>query len=1314
MPIVPVRVRAPGGLKMVESYALLDSGSTSTFCRESLLDALGVKGSLEPVTLSTLQGDRVRSTSRVTNLEVVNDDGSITELVRVMSRPSLPIGPEHRGTAEEATHWPHLKDVPIKPPLETDVVELLVGVDVPDALRPLKTISGAPGQPFAVRTELGWTISGPLGRGPSPEARNFGALAVGESARESGGADPVVGSDRSSNAEDLAALLRRFWDHEGEDVYDPSKGSSIQDGSVMDLWLARGRKTDGHFELPIPFRDEKPQFPNSEEMARKRLGSLRKRLARDAELHRRYHESLQGLLDDGYAEEVPEDELSRADGKVWYLPHFCVINPQKEKVRVVFDCAASHRGTSLNAKVLSGPDLTNNLIGVLSRFRLHPVAFMADIEAMFHQVRVPKEDRDVLRYLWFPGGRLDAQPKVYRMRAHLFGGTWSPSVCAHALRLAAKEDAAGEKEAITEAVLNNFYVDDCLKSAGTPQEAKELALGLQKKLRKGGFRLTKWTSNCEEVLDSFPPEERSKEARNSSSLPTEEKALGVYWNVEEDAFTYRVIPMEKPLTRRGVLSMVSSVYDPLGFASPFILRARLLVQELARRRMEWDQPIKDEHLLTWWKSWVDGLPSMREVKVPRCLRPVGEEVRSAEEITESRLHHFADASEDAYGVVSYLRTTYSDGHIHTALVMAKTRLAPLKPLTIPRLELQAATLATKMDRSLKKELGIALEPSQFWTDSTTVLRYISNEEKRFQTFVANRVAEIRGRTEVQDWHYVPTAQNPADDASRGSLPQEWCKERWLTGPAFLQDPPELWPASPLLETVEDEDPEVKAAPVCLAAAEEGEDPLERLLRYFSDWTRMRKAVARLLLCRDALLRRGTCTRALTPQDLERAERAIIRHVQLSAFPDEMRALEEGRKLPAKSRLKPHTPKLTDGLMVSAGRLKHSSLPECAVCPFLLPASHPVATVIARHHHIRTGHAGRDFTLAETRQRFWILRARHMIQRMIGKCVTCRRRAAQANTQQMADLPEDRVAPGGPAFVDVGVDYFGPFYTTRGRARLRRYGCIFTCLSSRAVHLEMAHDLTTSSFINCLTRFISRRGKPTKIRADNGTNFTGAERELREAVEGLDQDAISRDLLSQEIEWDFNPPHASHMGGVWERQIRSVRRVMAGLAGQDRFTDETLHTLMVAVEGILNNRPLVPVTEDPQSLEALTPNQLLMVRNNRGPAGEFNRPDLRRRWRMVQYWANIFWQRWLREYLPTLRRRTKWMDPERNVTVGDLVLVIDYTAPRDDWKLGRVVETLPGDDGLVRRARVFTGNRELLRPISRLCVLEEVANEARPE
>ena len=406
-----------------------------------------------------------------------------------------------------------------------------------------------------------------------------------------------------------------------------------------------------------------------------------------------------------------------------------------------------------------------------------------------------------------------------------------------------------------------------------------------------------------------------------------------------------------------------------------------------------------------------------------------------------------------------------------------------------------------------------------------------------------------------------------------------------------------------------------------------------------------------------------------------------------------------------------TPRMRGGLIVAAGRLKNAQVSEDARCPVILPKDHHVSELLVRHIHQRSGHSGREYVVAELRQKYWVTGATSLVKKVLSGCVTCRRRSAQPGGQQMADLPADRVTPGGPAFTKVGVDYFGPFAVKRGRGTEKRYGCLFTCLTTRAVHIEVAHSLTTSSFLNCLYRFMARRGRPQLIRSDNGLNFVGAERELRRALDALDQGRIRDQLLDRGIQWMFNPPHASHMGGVWERQIRTVRRVLDGLTREQRMDDDMLHTLMTTAEGIVNDRPITTVSSDPSDLEALTPNHLLLLRPATAPPGLFRPEDLdrKKRWRQVQYLADLFWRRWTREYLPLLRRRTKWTEPGRNVQAGDVVLVHEHMLPRNEWSLGRVVEVYPGADGLVRVAKVRTKNTELVRPVAKLSVLEETAH-----
>ena len=311
---------------------------------------------------------------------------------------------------------------------------------------------------------------------------------------------------------------------------------------------------------------------------------------------------------------------------------------------------------------------------------------------------------------------------------------------------------------------------------------------------------------------------------------------------------------------------------------------------------------------------------------------------------------------------------------------------------------------------------------------------------------------------------------------------------------------------------------------------------------------------------------------------------------------------------------------------------------------------------------------------------------------------------------MSDLPEERVTPSTRPFVHVGVDCFGPFFVKRGRGREKRYGCIFTCLTMRAVHIEKLASLDTDSFMNAFMRFRSRRGDVEHIRSDNGTNFTAGEKELREAIEQWNSSAKLREyFLLKEIKWDFNPPSASHMGDIWERQIRTVRKTLDALMKDQILDDEQLDTLFCEVESIVNSRPMTPVSTDPQDSEPLTPNHLLLLHSGPStPPGSFNKHDLyAKRWRHVQFLADLFWRRWTKEYLPLLQLRQKWLTPKPNISVGDVVLVVDEQAPRKTWPLAKVVNTFPGRDGLTRSAEVQTRWTVLKRPIHKLCVLEGV-------
>jgi len=449
-------------------------------------------------------------------------------------------------------------------------------------------------------------------------------------------------------------------------------------------------------------------------------------------------------------------------------------------------------------------------------------------------------------------------------------------------------------------------------------------------------------------------------------------------------------------------------------------------------------------------------------------------------------------------------------------------------------------------------------------------------------------------------------------------------------------------------------------------------------------------------------------RRLSVKDLQQAEEAIFRYDQRLHFGDEIKALMSNASVPSHSCILRLEPFIDDKrIMRVGGRLVHAPMPEQTKQQILLAAKSHVALLLVRYtHESETRHSGTEMVLAFVRQKFWITKARRVIKSVLSRCVTCKMLYARPKQQMMANLPPERVTPNSPPFRNVGVDCFGPFHVKRGRSTEKRYGCIFTCLAVRAVHVEMLASLDADSFINGVARFVSRRGLPELIRCDNGTNFVGGSNELSASMDEWNSKVTER-LMQRKIQFKFNTPRASHHGGVWERQIRSIRRIMSAIVLNSTLDDERLATIFCEVESIINSRPLTRASDCPSDDPPLTPNHLLLAYQvQRLPPGVFTMKDIyTRRWRHVQHVVNHFWTRWTREYIANIQHRQKWLQPSINLKVDDIVLVVDELTHRNQWPLGRIVQVFTGPDGLVRSATVKTQSSVLKRPVTKLCFLE---------
>ena len=1291
-----ISVKVRYGNETTTTYALLDSGSQRTFCEKGLARRLGASGPREVLPIQTLSSgsDPAFVDGMLIPLSVRSlGRGREVELHEVLTVDKIPLRATAVPTALELQEMQHLKGVELHE-LQDKTVGLLIGLDNPSIVRACENRYGGEGKPDAMLTALGWTLFG-VGSSAQDENRCLHVSSLNNDELCVSPYDNVIscGLDCDNSREDRLAL-------------------EIMNKSVQ--------LVNGHFQLPLLWRDKRALLPNSRAVAERRLGSLKRRLSRDAQLHQRYAETMQMYIERGYAEPVLEG--TGAGVRRWFLPHHPVMNPNKpDKVRIVFDCASRSCGVTLNDLLMQGPQLMNNLVGVLTRFRLGNIALVADIEAMFHQVMVAPEDRDALRFLWWPGGDLAEMPRVYRMAVHLFGATSSPSCASFCLRRVLEECGEDCSMRTKEIISRSFYVDDCLASVSSEEEAVRVIAELRQVLSRCGFNLTKWISNSETVLATIPSENRAEGAKLLSLEGScKERVLGVQWEVASDCLCVKIAIPNKPYTRRGILAMTHSVFDPLDMVAPVLVEPKLLLRELCNHG--WDDQIDDDKIKRW-QTWLGSLCQLEGLSIPRCFRPPNYHGK-----VKYQLHCFGDASEMSYGAVAYLRVADESGRVmHCSFIMGKSHLAPNPRTTIPRLELLAAVTVVRLRRFLEDQLPIAFDAIYLWTDSSAVLQSINSRRKRFPVFVANRLAEIERQSLVSEWRHVPSRLNPADEVSRGVSAQSFVKSsRWLTGPEFLLKPENHWPEQ-LKDKIDlpDDSPmferKVNVVSAVISANKIVDSPVDHLIKYFSSWHKLKRAVAWWIRFADYIRMlkvqgssksetRVSKFQDISANELREAEIRLVRYDQRLGLPHLVNALTAGKTATnavCPLSVKKLSPFLESGLVRVGGRLEAAPVEYDRCHPILLSGESYITELIVKHYHEAVGHAGVSHTFSALRARYWILGGSVAVRSVLAKCLSCRRNFRPCEQQIMADLPAARLQVGQPPFFHTGVDLFGPFLVKQGRSVVKRYGCIFTCMTMRAVHLEVVHSLSADSFISALRRFIGRRSNVAHIHSDNGSNFTGADKILKEAIQGWNQHRIGGFLLQREIDWHFNTPRASHFGGAWERLIRSVRKVLRSLYSNATFSEEGLTTLLTEVESVINSRPLTPISFVDGFERPLTPKDLLVLRPDCGlPPVVTKDSDLffPRRWRHVQRYADLFWKRWVKEYLPSLVPRQKWLDSKPNVRIGNVVILKNDETPRSQWPLGRVINTFADSKGFVRSVMVKTVSGNFKRPISKICVI----------
>ncbi len=1328
----------------VKMYAMLDDQSNRSLARSRFFDIFNINSIASPYSLKTCAGSIECSGRKANGYRIKAANGGISlALPTLIECDEIPNNRDEIPTPEAALHQLHLKHIASEiPALDSEAhILLLLGRDILRVHKVRKQINGPNNTPFGQKLDLGWVLVGEvcLGDVHKPSVSSFKTNIL-ENGRPSlfipCTSHVHIKEKITSNltALHMAHDFETHWnmnkDNIGQTLFIRSENDNKSALSIEDEVFLKIMEKDAFQDnsnswvAPLPFRSPRPVLSNNREQALSRLSSLRRTLERKPDMKEQFATFMQKLFDSDHAELAAPLPKGK---ECWYLPLFGVYHPKKpDQIRVVFDSSAQHEGISLNNVLLTGPDLNNSLIGVLMRFRKECVAVMADIQQMFHCFVVREDHRDYLRFLWYRDNDLNKDIVEYRMKVHVFGNSPSPAVAIYCLRRAAEKGAPQHGPDTRHFVERGFYVDDALISLPTEEEAIDLLKRTQASLSESNLRLHKIVSNSLHVLKAFPTEDHAKEIKDlnlsGTTMPTQ-RSLGLNWETATDTFTFKVSVNDKPFTRRGVLSIINSLFDPLGLVAPVTIQGRFLLRELSIEGLDWDEPLPQEKCGEW-ETWRHSLKDLQNLHIPRPYTP-----NSHSEANHKEICVFSDASTKAIGAVAYLRAVDGDGQISIGFILGKAKLTPKNQPTIPRLELCAAVLAVEVAELIVQEIDFKPDAITFYCDSKIVLGYIYNETKRFYVYVHNRVQRIRQFSEPKQWRYIPTEHNPADIASRSIHASQLVKSNWFTGPAFLHKPHEDDFSTTDNFALVDPDSDTEIRPIvtaCITGMKDKQLTSDRFQR-FSSWKSLQRAIASLIhvACSFRSSNESNtcsgwhlCSQAHTVSELLKAKNVIIRSVQKESFSKDIETLSKGGNISSKVPLSKLNPFLDgDGLLRVGGRLKLADLSYPEKNPVILPGKHHVSALLIRHYHERVEHQGRIFTEGAIRAAgLWLIGGKRCINSILHACVTCRKLRGKLEMQKMSDLPPERLSVS-PPFTYTGLDVFGPWTvvarrTRGGQALSKRWAVLFTCMSTRAVHIEVIMSMDSSSCINALRRFFAIRGPAKQLQSDCGTNFIGACNEL-EFHKVVKETKVQRYINSEGCTWAFNPPHSSHMGGAWERMIGLARRILDSMLmreGHSNLSDEVLCTLMAEVTAIINSRPLVPVSMDADSPLILTPAMLLTQKaGSPPPAGNFSEKDIyKRQWRQVQSLANQFWCRWKQEYLQTLQVRHKWQEPYPNIQEDDIVLLKDNQVARNEWPMALVTSVFPGQDGKVRKVELKVtkegSSKTFLRPISEVILL----------
>ena len=928
-----------------------------------------------------------------------------------------------------------------------------------------------------------------------------------------------------------------------------------------------------------------------------------------------------------------------------------------------------------------GPALQPAIFDILLRNRMKPYCITGDIKKAFLQIKISPEDRGALRLLWYDNLK-ERNIVQYCFTRVIFGSGPSPYILGATLEKHIGQYEEKYPNTVNE-LLQNTYVDDVQSGGDGKEELLKFKEEATQIMNEGGFQLHKWHSNIPEIeklstSEVEEPQENSTYAKLTvGTQPHESKVLGVPWNKEEDTFSINFAKTlkgveEGPLTKRKMLSAINSIFDLLGIAAPVVIVGKVLYSKVCLRKLRWDEEVPVDIQKPWTK-WLNDMRDCPCVCFPRSVVDVS--------LTGVILHGFSDASKLAVSVAGYAVTTYIAAPVQQRLLVAKSRIAP-KDQSIPRLELVAAHTLSRLMHHVKEVLkGKRVEEYHCWVDSTTVLYWIKGQGTWSQ-FVRNRTKAIQDKEYLQ-WHHVPTADNPSDQGSRGMAPSKM-GELWFRGPEWLRTQEE-WPHQPeVTENSENRKERIKPKheKQLLVKVKETNETRDTLLSKYASYWKLLRVTAFLKRfihnCRNHKKYKGP----LMTEELHAAEKFWIIQGQATV-----------------SRADVGLKKDEEGILRCVGRVPHYH-------PVFLPQNSKLASLIVQQVHEQMLHGGVSITMCPLREKYWIPKLRSLAKTVIHNCNVCRRywkKPISTSRSPDSTLPVFRTKLTNP-FSVTGVDFTGPVnYKINKSTTSKAYIALFTCTSTRAVHLKLCHDLSAQEFQRALKEFVARRGCPQIIVSDNGKTFVATGKWLSKL-------RLANYLGALEIKWKFNLARAPWWGGFFERLIGIMKRSLSKVIGQSLLTFQELEEVLLDVEMTMNNRPLMYQGEEFEK-PVLTPNTLLrgeaipILEEDLENVGE---EDVSKRMKFLEKSKQHLRKRFMKEYVHALEERQQRGkgNIEEIPNIGAVVLLKSDAKDKALWKLGRVVSKITGKDGTVRGLKLKQGNGYIVeRPLQLVCDLE---------